>query len=86
MYDPKDKAIGGIQMMLEKRMSGRLMPKKKPEDDNENEMSSDEEGSPNEESMESEGDESLEKLGGDPSMLSDEEKSQLKMLLDKMGC
>lgn len=101
MYDPKDKALGGIQMILEKRMTGRLAPKKKPEEESQapedmipptdDESKEDEslegpEGSTQEEKTEDPLEEKIEQAGGDIDKLSPEEKNQLKMLYEKMGC
>lgn len=84
MLDLKKKALGGIQAMLEDRMTSRLKPKavsveietvgKKPlEEEGEETLPM------KEEAMES-------PEGGDMSSLTPEEQSQLQMLLEKMGC
>lgn len=97
--DVKNKVLGGIKGMLEDRMSKRLMPKKPAMEIDITKVSGGKppEGSPAEEAGESAGMEAREdaggdlaekvaKEGGDISMLSPDEKNQLKMLYEKMGC
>lgn len=94
--DLKKKALGGIQAMLEDRMSGRLKPKavsveieavKNPghAEEGEEEALNHIPMKPGEED---EGMEPVaeEKSEGDMSALSPEEQQQLQMLLEKMGC
>lgn len=84
MYDPKEKALSGIEIMVEKRMGNRLKPKKKEveiEIEPVEEMHSEGGEAPEEESLEAKVPE-----GADVSALSPEEQEQLKSLYSKMGC
>jgi hypothetical protein len=88
MYDPKEKALSGIEIMIEKRMGSRLKPKKK---EVEVEVEPVEGEEVEKEPMQAEGEEEgienkVEMAGGDISKLSPEEVEQLKSLYAKMGC
>jgi hypothetical protein len=88
MYDPKEKALSGIEVMIEKRLGSRLQPKKKAPV----EVSVEKMESPEEEGMEHAGgaeegiEDKVEMAGGDISKLSPEEVDTLKSLYAKMGC